>query len=108
MSEAAALGIDLGGTQIKAAVIDAAGGVLHRVRVETGDSDAQPWAERIRMLTEEHGGGLPIGLSAPGLAARDRRTVAQMPGRLAGLEGLDWTDFLGKRTLVPATNDAHA
>jgi glucokinase len=31
-----------------------------------------------------------------------------MPGRLAGLEGLDWTSFLNRRELVPVLNDAHA
>ncbi len=108
MSEPAALGIDLGGTQIKAVVIDKVGGVLWKSRLETGDAEERPWAERIRALAEEQGAGLPVGISAPGLAARDRRTIAHMPGRLAGLEGLDWTALLGKPTLVPVTNDAHA
>ncbi|MGV3532092.1 MAG: ROK family protein [Chthoniobacteraceae bacterium] len=107
MSEAAALGIDLGGTQIKAVVLDRDGGVLQRERVETGDSDAQPWAERIGAIAAKHR-ELPVGLSAPGLAARDRHSIAYMPGRLAGLENLDWTDYLQRSSLVPVTNDAHA
>jgi glucokinase len=31
-----------------------------------------------------------------------------MPGRLQGLEGLDWTESLARRRIVPVTNDAHA
>ncbi|MGV3532718.1 MAG: ROK family protein [Chthoniobacteraceae bacterium] len=107
MREAAALGIDLGGTQIKAVVLDRNGGVLQRERVETGDSDAQPWAERIGTIAAKYS-ELPVGLSAPGLAARDRRSIAYMPGRLAGLENLDWTEYLDRGPLVPVTNDAHA
>jgi glucokinase len=75
--------------------------------VGTGDSDAQPWAERIRAIAAKHA-ELPVGLSAPGLAARDRRSIAHMPGRLAGLEKLDWTAYLARNSLVPVTNDAHA
>jgi glucokinase len=49
-----------------------------------------------------------IGLSAPGLAAHDGRSIKVMPGRLSGLEGLDWTEFLGTPRPVPVLNDAHA
>ena len=31
-----------------------------------------------------------------------------MPSRLRGLEGLDWTAFLGAQRPVPVLNDAHA
>ena len=31
-----------------------------------------------------------------------------MPGRLQGLEGLDWTTFLGAERVVPVLNDAQA
>jgi glucokinase len=31
-----------------------------------------------------------------------------MPGRLQGLEGLDWTDFIQRDRLVPVTNDAQS
>src|SRR5207249_12254403 len=57
----------------------------------------------------EHGNpSAGIGVSAPGLAARDERSIAVMPGRLSGLEGLDWTRFLDSPKPVPVLNDAHA
>ncbi len=106
----AAVGIDLGGTQIKGVLVSENGGVLRReVRATNDDGgDARVWAETIRALADELGRDLPTGLSAPGLAARDRRSIAFLPGRLKGLEGLDWTRFLERAALVPATNDAHA
>ena len=104
------MGIDLGGTQIKGVLVSAEGEVLrHEVRATRDDGgDAREWAGTIRALADDLGRGLPTGLSAPGLAARDRRSIAFLPGRLHGLEGLDWTHFLGRDALVPVTNDAHA
>ena len=49
-----------------------------------------------------------LGLSAPGLAARDGRSIVAMPGRLHGLEKLDWTDFLERSLAVPVSNDGQA
>jgi glucokinase len=105
-----ALGIDLGGTRIKAALVSEAGEVLRRELCPTRDdsTDARAFAQAIRAIADELAPDLPVGLAAPGLAARDRRAVAHMPGRLQGLEGLDWTEFLSRRELVPVTNDAHA
>ena len=107
MSEAAALGIDLGGTQIKAVVIDRgrrraaarAGGDGRLGCAAVGGADRRDCGETR---------GAARGAFRAGLAARDRRSIAHMPGRLAGLEGLDWTDYLERRSLVPVTNDAHA
>jgi glucokinase len=49
-----------------------------------------------------------IGLSAPGLASANGRSIALMPGRLAGLEGLDWSRYLKVPFDVPVLNDGHA
>lgn len=49
-----------------------------------------------------------IGLSAPGLAAADGRSIALMPGRLSGLEGLIWSSYLQVPFEVPVLNDGHA
>jgi glucokinase len=105
-----AIGIDLGGTQIKGVVVTEGGEILRRELRETKDDDTngRAWAETIRALADELGRELPLGLSAPGLAARDRRAIAHLPGRLHGLEGLEWTNFLCRSQSVPVTNDAHA
>jgi glucokinase len=109
VSKGRAIGIDLGGTQIKAVVVDESGTVLQReLRPTYGGPDARRWMDAIRTLADELGRDSPAAISAPGLAARDRRSIAFMPGRLEGLEGLDWTTFLARTRVVPVTNDAHA
>lgn len=105
-----AIGIDLGGTRIKGALIDAQTGVvLHQLITPTGDGDnwqraVADTAQALTQLATEPVQG--IGLSAPGLPAPNNKTIACMPGRLQGLEGFDWSAFLGKPVRV--LNDAHA
>lgn len=108
-----AIGVDLGGTNIKVAVVTEAGDVLKRSVCETADDATGSWAETIRLkikdLENEHGDRAGwIGLSAPGLAARDGLSIANMQGRLKGLQGLNWTTFLQTSHSVPVLNDAHA
>jgi glucokinase len=105
-----AIGIDLGGTQIKGVVVSADGGVSRRELRSTGDdgSDARRFADVIRNLADELGRDLPVGVSAPGLVRPDGRAIGWMPGRLSGLENLDWSEFLARGRSVPVTNDAHA
>lgn len=106
------LGIDLGGSSVKLVGVTADGTLIDSWHAEfraevLGDFKVailrQVAACRAR-LGEPH----RIGASAPGLAARDRRSIAVMPGRLAGLEGLNWSEFLGRSDLVPVLNDGHA
>lgn len=105
------LGLDLGGTSIKAVAVTAAGEKLRQRSVPFVDRDME-WAKKIRTLVRawrrELGEPAGIGLSAPGLAAKDARSIAVMPGRLLGLERLDWTDYLASPRPVPILNDAHA
>lgn len=105
-----ALGLDLGGTQVKAVVVNHAGEIIRREVRPTGGETApgRPWAHTMRALAEEFGPLLRVGISAPGLASSDRRSIAFLPQRLPGLEGLDWTAWLQRECLVPVTNDAHA
>lgn len=100
-----AIGIDLGGTQIKAVVVSDAGDVLRR---ELRETDPEQFPAAIRALAAELGDDRPLGLAAPGLARADGRAIAAMPGRLRAVENLDWTEFLARPALVPVTNDAHA
>jgi len=102
-----AVGFDLGGTQIKGVVVNAAGEVLRRELRPTPEAPGV-FAEAIRDLATELGPTFALGLAAPGLAAKDGRSIAYLPDRLQGLEGLDWTDFLGQPSPVPVLNDAQA
>jgi glucokinase len=108
-----ALGLDLGGTSVKTVSVTPAGETLAQGNVAFDPGASMDWAEKIRSIVDDATrtqGAAPahIGLSAPGLAARDGLSIARMPGRLQGLEGLNWTEFLGVSQRVPVLNDAHA
>jgi glucokinase len=110
-----AAGIDVGGTQLKAVAVDAEGRVLARtVRpTEDGVATRSDWIARAQAALGEFvaGAGAPaaaVGVAAPGLAAADARSIAHLPGKLAGLVGLDWTAALGRTEVVPVLNDGHA
>jgi glucokinase len=104
------LGLDLGGTQIKGLALAADGTVLAEETHPTADRGDTAWRERVlavaAALRHRHPAAVCAGLCAPGLAARDERSIARMPGRLAGLEHFDWGDALGLPAAV--LNDAHA
>lgn len=105
------LGIDIGGTNIKAACLSEHGTLLEWRTAETGAGDT--WRDAVRAFVEalQKDLGAPamrIGVAAPGLAARDGRSIQFMPARLPGLERLDWTEFLRASAPVPVLNDAHA
>src|SRR5438046_9438851 len=105
------LGVDLGGSSIKAVVVTPDGETLSRHNLEFDPDKNMEWAEKIRALVQSAGTerakpAESIGLSAPGLAAANGRSIACMPERLQGLEGLDWTEFLGASYTVPVLNDA--
>jgi glucokinase len=106
------IGVDLGGTNIKIVVISGDGVVLDFLTCDTADAEGS-WAQTIKQqlqLTEKQRGTAPchIGLAAPGLAARDGRSIAYMQGRLRGLQEFVWRDFLETRAPVIVLNDAHA
>lgn len=106
------LGLDLGGTSVKGVALTPDG--LELARDHQAFDLEQPMAfgravqETARRLETAVGRTATVlGLSAPGLAARDGRSIAFMPGRFPGLAGLDWARFLD-RPEVPVLNDAHA
>jgi glucokinase len=106
-----AIGIDMGGTHVKTVVVTPSGDVLAEDRFDTSD-DRGAWRDRIKeyVATVERARGEAewIGVAAPGLAAPDGRTISWMQGRLAHLQGFDWTAHLNRSRLVPVLNDAHA
>lgn len=112
MKEPMVIGLDLGGTSVKGVALEPSGQSLasHQIAFELERPGA--FAEAVRSMAAELEArvGRPatdLGLSAPGLAARDGRSIAFMPGRFPGLAGLDWARFL-QRPTVPVLNDAQA
>jgi len=113
-----AIGIDLGGTRIKALAYDInTEEELERTMLSTEDGqffDEDPaWANSIRDLLFKWEKRFEqsfdsVGIASPGLTAQDQRSIAFMPGRLAGIEGLIWEDFLKTSAKVRIANDAHA
>lgn len=105
-----AIGIDLGGTNIKAAAVTPSGEVLEQSSAETGDGDG--WAARVReqieALESRGGAALCIGIASPGMAARDGRSMASVSGHLESLQGFDWVEYLGEGRAVALLNDGHA
>jgi len=104
------IGVDLGGTNIKIVVVSADGTVLDFMTCDTADSEGS-WAQTIKtnlLQIQNRRGPAPchIGLAAPGLAATDGKSIAYMQGRLAGLQGFMWEEFLESSVVV--LNDAHA
>src|SRR5258706_2141384 len=106
-----AIGIDVGATHVKFVHVDSGGALLAGGSFPTDDKPAAAWPQRIRdqiaHLQKENPTDR-IGLCAPGLAARDGRSIAWMQGRLNQVQGLDWTSFLTAQSTVPVLNDAHA
>jgi len=106
------LGLDLGGTSVKGIAVSTDGETLGRFHQPFELSQPMAFAEAVSKIlgqaTDAHGRPLRAGLSAPGIAARDGSCISFMPGRFAGLEGLNWGDYLGRQEGVPVLNDAHA
>lgn len=105
------IGIDLGGTRIKAVAIDQTGNILHQHYQPTNDGNDYVWknaiAEAVKeILDKVESSDILIGISAPGLPNAENSAIAFMPGRLQGLENFNWTGFLKTRTFV--LNDAIA
>ena len=107
-----AIGIDLGGTRIKAVAIDGSNGnVLHQIYKPTNDGDDKVWKSAVAAAVKElqkvlKTENINIGLSAPGLPNEKNTAIAFMPGRMQGLENFNWKDLLGQPTYV--LNDAVA
>lgn len=105
------IGVDLGGTRIKAVALDESFAILREHFEPTNDDGAAGWKNAVKrsieqLQTETGIKAVAIGISAPGLPAADQLSVACMPGRLQGLEGFHWSSWLGQPAFV--LNDAVA
>jgi len=106
-----AIGIDIGVTNVKHVCVTASGRILRQASLST-DADSPDWPANIRRLVEsieqERGPAFAVGLAAPGLVSDNGSRIAWMQGRLDQIQGLNWTEFLGRDSLTPILNDAHA
>ena len=105
------IGIDLGGTRIKAVALDNNGNVLHRLYASTNDNSDATWRQSVKTSVEELQSKLMlsefiVGISAPGIPDEKNSCIAHMPGRMQGLENFDWSSLLHHKTYV--INDAIA
>jgi len=107
------IGIDIGGTRIKTVAVTFDGEVIEEYSRATGDDGTPAWRDNVAQAVAALAarvGSAPafIGLSAPGVPARDGFTIASMPGRLPGLENFQWQSVLNAPHRVPVLNDAQA
>jgi glucokinase len=107
-------GIDIGGTKIAGAVVDAAGTVVAEARVESPATDAAAIGTTVAALVTELAGGpgghslRAVGVGAAGYVAADRSTVLFAPNIAWRNEplGADLTRRTGLPVVVE--NDANA
>lgn len=107
------IGIDLGGSSVKAVFVKRDGTLIEKKTVAFDDRVKGAWRQSVHELFHALKAIHPsepsaVGVSAPGLADQEGRSIRYMPGRLKGLEGLDWSTFLEIDAKVPVLNDAHA
>ena len=108
-----AIGIDLGGTNIKAVAVTTDGELLEHSSCEVEDEALGALAGIIRQQIagfERHRGGPAscVGIACPGQPAPDGLSMASAGGRLHSLEGIVWADLLNSKHPIPVLNDAHA
>ena len=106
----ATIGIDIGGTEIKAGLVDGRGTVLMSARAASEPSDLDTLIETAAGLAEEVSGDAKaraIGVGIPGLVSPDSGTVQTAPN-MPALSGAPIGALLSSRTgLVTAiSNDA--
>ena len=106
------IGIDIGGTNIKAVAVSEMGELLASTQFPTHDSEFAEWAPKVKTLMSqwqiEIGETAGIGVASPGIVSPGHRTVSWMKGRMEAVCGFEWTDYLQTPFFVPVLNDAKA
>jgi polyphosphate glucokinase len=105
------LGIDIGGTGIKAAPVDVTEGRLttERVKIATPrPAEPGPVADVVRQLVDRFSWSGPVGITFPGVVVAG--SVRTAPNLDPGWVGVDARGFLGEAAGQPVTvlNDADA
>jgi len=95
------VGIDLGGTALKAGVVSGSGEVIERRTIPVdARAGAAGLLDRMADLARDLGAEGAVGLGSPGLFDRERGVVLQAPN-LGFLEGISLRDELARRLGLP-------
>ena len=105
-----AIGIDAGSTNVKGVAVDSSGSVRARRTTAIGERQLPDVVGDVAGELAEAIGERPraFGLSAPGIASADRRSIWWMQGRRDELQGFDWSSRFDSWGPVQVLNDAHA
>ncbi len=99
------IGIDIGGTNIKAASVSVDGKIGRRIDLPT-PAGREALIGAVQGVLAQFSDSRECAIASPGLASPDHRGIVWMQGRMDALEGLDWSDALGRAAWV--LNDAQA
>jgi glucokinase len=117
------LGIDIGGGSAKVSLVDDDSNVHRTAVVELVDRSDDPGANRAarvevvaRAISQAAAAGTPaatVTVATPGIVDAAHRRTVSLPGKLRGLEGVEWTSELARHAPAQAIdvsvlNDAHA
>ena len=105
------LGIDIGGTQVKAGMVDEKGAIEASRSIPTPadvESFTSSLHDAVRWLLETTGMPAGVGIGCKGIINPDTTCIETLPGTLHFLEGLRLSDLVGLPLDVPvfADNDA--
>lgn len=103
---AKAVGIDIGGTNIKAGIVDSSGAVLESVTEPTGSGDVRETVARLARDLSKGSDISGVGIGVAGLLDRAEDRV-QLCANIPTLEGFSFREIGIKKKLV-VENDANA
>lgn len=113
MNQGEAIGVDVGGSSVKAVRLNAAGELFSETRCSFDPDGPMHFAEAARQVVctlcaEATARPAALGLCTPGLVSEDGEAVGHLPQRLQGIEGFNWGAFFKWGIRVPVLNDGHA
>jgi len=100
MPSISALGIDIGGTYTKIALVASDGSILRQEKISTGShGDPSVYLEHIKKIIQTFLPSAPrgIGISLPGFLTDDGRSIAYNPNTpaLVGIDFVEWLAVFG-------------
>src|SRR5499427_6984215 len=102
------LGIDIGGAQIRAGMVDDNGAILASRTVDTPadlDGFVPSLQDAIRWLLDAAGVPSGVGIGCKGIIDPDSTRVETLPGSLHFLEGMRLADLIGLPLDIPVFAD---